>query len=254
MTAISAIVIARNEEANLGDCLSSLAWADERLVIDAFSTDGTTQGLPTDVRLIERSWTDFADQRNAGLRLAVHDWVFFVDADERVSADLRQEIQSRVGAETCAGYWVPRRNLIFGRWMRGAGWWPDYQLRVMNRHKAAYKPDRPVHELVDVNGTVGRMAHPLKHFSYTSVDEFRRRQMAYAGTVADMLYRSGMRRRPTAVLLQPMREFWRRLIRQRGYLDGGVGLLLAALMAEHEWQVQRALRARWRAAGEKASL
>lgn len=253
MTAISAIVIARNEEANLGACLASVAWADERLVIDAFSTDGTTRGLPADVRVIERSWTGYADQRNAGLRLAVHDWVCFVDADERVPPDLQQEIQSRVGAEVFAGYWVPRRNLIFGRWMRGAGWWPDYQLRVMNRHRAAYKSDRPVHELVEVNGTVGRMAHPLKHFSYTSVDQFRRRQRAFAGPVAETLYRSGMRRRPTAVLLQPVREFWSRLVSHRGYLDGGVGLLLAALMAEHEWQVQRALRAHWRAADGKPS-
>lgn len=253
MAAISAIVIARNEEANLGDCLATLAWANERLVIDAFSTDGTTQGLPPDVRVIERSWTDFPDQRNAGLRLAVHDWVIFVDADERVPPDLGQEIQTRVGMEAFTGYWVPRRNRIFSRWMRGAGWWPDYQLRIMNRQHAAYASDRPVHELVEVNGTVGRMEHPFEHLSYASVTQFRRRQRARAGPVADMLYRSGMRRRPTAVLLQPVREFWWRFVRLRGYRDGGVGLLLAALMAEHEWQVQRALRARWKAEGGRGA-
>lgn len=247
MTAISAIVIARNEEANLADCLATLAWADERLVIDAFSTDRTAHELPPEVRLIERSWTDFPDQRNAGLRLAVHDWVVFIDADERVPPELRQEILSRVGTEACAGYWIPRRNRIFGRWMRGAGWWPDYQLRIMNRHKAAYVSDRPVHELVDVNGAVGRMEHPIEHLSYATVAEFRARQRARAGPVAETLYRSGMRRRPTAVVLQPLREFWRRLASQRGYRDGGTGVLLAALMAEHEWQVQRALRARWHA-------
>ncbi len=249
MAAISAIVIARNEEANLGDCLATVAWADERLVIDAFSTDGTTQGLPPDVRLIERTWTDFPDQRNAGLRLAVNDWVIFVDADERVPPNLSQEIQMRVGMEAFTGYWVPRRNRIFGRWMRGAGWWPDDQLRIMNRQHAAYVSDRPVHELVDVNGTVGRMEHHLEHLSYTSVAQFRARQRLYAQAVADDLYRSGMRRRLTAVALQPVREFWRRLVSLRGYQDRGVGVLLATLMAEHEWQVQRALRARWKADG-----
>ena len=152
-----------------------------------------------------------------------------------------------MGTEACAGYWVPRRNRILGRWMRGAGWWPDYQLRIMNRHSAAYVPDRPVHELVEVSGTVRRMKHPLKHLSYTSVDQFRARQRALAGPVAEILFQSGMRRRPTAVVLQPMREFWRRLVSQRGYQDRVVGLLLAVLMAEHEWQVQRALRARWNA-------
>ncbi len=249
MAAISAIVIARNETANLADCLATLAWADERLVMDAFSTDGTTQGLPPGVRLIERNWTDFPDQRNAGLRLAVHDWVVFVDADERVPPNLSVEIRTRVGTEAFAGYWVPRRNRIFGRWMRGAGWWPDDQLRIMNRHHAAYVSDRPVHELVDVTGTVGRMEHHLEHLSYTSVAQFRARQRRYAEAVADDLYRSGTRRRRTAVALQPLREFWRRLVSLRGYQDRGVGVLLATLMAEHEWRVQRALRARWKADG-----
>lgn len=250
MTAISAIVIARNESSNLSDCLATLAWADERLVVDAFSTDGTTDGLLRDVRVVERRWTDFAQQRDASLRLAVHDWVFFVDADERVPAKLQEEIRARVGVEAFAGYWIPRRNRIFGHWMRGAGWSPDYQLRVMDRRCAAYAPDRPVHELVNIKGTVGRMEHPLEHLSYTSVAEFRARQRLYAEAVADGLYRSGTRRRPTAMVLQPLREFWRRLVRQRGYEDGGVGVLLAALMAEHEWRVQRNLRVRW-AAGDQ---
>ena len=249
MTAISAVVIARNQAANLPDCLATLAWADERLVIDALSTDGTTRDLLPDVRLVERHWRNFADQRDAALRLAVHDWVVFVDADERVPPRLREEIRARVGLEEFAGYWVPRRNRIFGRWMRGAGWSPDYQLRVMDRRRAGYIPDRPVHELVDLRGTVGWMAQPLEHLSYASVTEFRARQRLYAEAVADGLYRAGTRRRPTAVVLQPLREFWRRLVRLRGYQDGGVGVLLAALMAEHEWRVQRSLRVRW-AAGD----
>lgn len=250
MTAISAIVIARNEMANLGDCLATLAWADERLVVDAFSTDGTTRDLLPDIRVIERYWTDFSDQRDAALRLAVHDWVIFVDADERVSTNLQMEIRERVGAERFVGYWIPRRNRIFGHWMRGAGWSPDYQLRVMDRRSAAYVADRPVHELVNVNGSVGRMEHHLEHLSYASVAEFRARQRMYAEAAADGLYRSGARRRPTAVVLQPLREFWRRLVRQRGYEDGGTGLLLAVLMAEHEWRVQRSLRMRWGADGQ----
>ena len=247
MTAISAIVIARNETANIADCLDTLAWADERLVVDAFSTDGTTDAALPDVRVVERRWSDFADQRDAALRLAVHDWVLFVDADERVPPDLRREIQARVGTEACAGYWVPRRNRIFGRWMRGAGWSPDYQLRIMDRRHAAYVADRPVHELVEVHGVVERMEHSLEHLSYASVAQFRARQQTYAEAIAEGLYQSGTRRRPTAVVLQPLREFWWRLISQRGYQDGRVGLLLAILMAEHEWRVQRGLRARWNA-------
>ena len=251
MAAISAIVIARNESANLADCLATLAWADERLVVDAFSSDGTIHAPLPDARVVERRWTDFSAQRDAALRLAVHDWVCFVDADERVPADLRQEVQARVGTEDCAGYWIPRRNRIFGRWMRGAGWWPDYQLRIMDRRSAAYVADRPVHELVEVRGSLGRMDCPLEHLSYGNVGQFRARQQVYAEAVAEGLYRSGTRRRPTAMALQPMREFWRRLVSLDGYQDGRVGVLLSLLMAEHEWRVQRALRARWRDAGER---
>jgi (heptosyl)LPS beta-1,4-glucosyltransferase len=243
-TPVSAIVLVRNEAKSLADCLRSLDWADERLVIDAFSVDGSAWIEVHGVRVVERRFKDFADQREAALRLATHDWVFFVDADERVSDDLRDEIVRRVGLEGLSGYWVPRRNRIFGHWMRATGWAPDLQLRVMDRRHAVYDRERPVHELAEIDGRVGHLECELVHLSYEGVRGFRGRQRIYAELVADGLIRSGVRRRATAMFFQPMREFWRRMVTLRGYRDGLVGFLLAVLMAEHELCVQRFFRAR----------
>ena len=149
-----------------------------------------------------------------------------------------------MGLEDFSGYWVPRRNRIFGHWMRGTGWAPDLQLRLMDRRHAVYDRERPVHELAEIDGGVGHLQCELAHLSYEGVREFRGRQRVYAELVADGLIRSGVRRRVTAVFFQPVREFCRRMIAMRGYRDGLVGFLLAILMAEHEWRVQRLFRAR----------
>ena len=241
---VSAVVLVRNESQDLGDCLRSLGWADERLVIDSFSVDGSARVENQGVRVVERRFTNFSDQREAALRLATHDWVFFVDADERVSDELRDEIVRRVGVEEFFGYWVPRRNRIFGHWMRATGWSPDFQLRLMDRRHAVYDRDRPVHELAEIDGRVGHLECELLHLSYENVRGFRRQQRVYAELVADGMIRSGVRRRVTAMFFQPVREFWRRMFTLRGYRGGQVGLLLAILMAEHEWHVQRFFRSR----------
>ncbi len=251
---ISAVVLARGASDSLPACLQTLAWADERLVVlDDSRGENAAPALLRGVRVVERRWTDFADKRDAALRLAVNDWVAFVDDDERVPAALGREIRARVGVEPYAGYWVPRRNRMFGRWLRGGGWAPDFQLRVMDRRRARYQRQRLVHELAQVDGKVGRMKQRLDHLSYPSVREFRARQRTYAALAVRGLHQAGVRRRPSAVALQPLREFWRRLVRLRGYRDGAVGLLLALLMAEFEWRVQRGLRACWAADAREAA-
>ncbi len=239
---VSAIVLTSNEAASLSACLATLDWTDERVIVDSFSTDGTVGRDRSTTRVVERRFADWASQRQAALARATHDWVLFVDADERVPPSLADEIQSRAGTETHAGYWIPRRNRIFGHWMRASGWSPDRQLRLMDRRHATYRPDRPVHELVHIQGSVGRLHHALEHFGYETVAGFRRRQRAYAGLAADAQFAHGVRRRPSALVAQPLREFGRRLFQVHGYRDGWPGLLLAVLMAEHEWHVQRRLR------------
>ncbi|MCX6021597.1 MAG: glycosyltransferase family 2 protein, partial [Chloroflexi bacterium] len=154
MPTITAIVLTRNEARHIEPCLEALAWADERLVLDSHSTDATVafaRAIPG-VRVELRPFDTYARQRNAALDLAASDWVFFVDADERVTPALAAEVQAAVAAAgqpgNPVGFWVPRRNLILGRWVRHAGWWPDEQLRVLRRSHARYDESRDPHEIV----------------------------------------------------------------------------------------------------------
>lgn len=243
---LSAIVIAAGEATNIESCLRTLAWCDERLVMDAFSADGTPSAAPAGTRLVERRFTTFAAQRQDALARAAYDWVFFVDADERVSDTLAAEVRARAGHEAHAAYDVPRRNLIFGHVMRGSGWSPDYQLRVMDRRRVHYPAERAVHEVPDVDGSIGVIDAPLVHHSYRTIGEFRRRQRRYARMQARSLYQAGVRRRRTAVVAQPLRELRRRLVEYHGYRDGWVGVQLALFMAEYEWRLQRGLARCWR--------
>ncbi len=243
---LSAVVIAAGEAVNIEPCLRTLAWCDERLVVDAFSTDGTPRAVPAGTRVVERRFTSFAAQRQDALARAANDWVIFVDADERVSHALASEVQARAGRESHAAYMIPRRNRIFGHWMRGSGWAPDSQCRVMDRRRVRYPSEQAVHEVPDVRGSVGALDAPLVHYSYRTIREFRRRQRRYARMHANGLYAAGVRRRRTAVVAQPLRELRRRLVEHRGYRDGWVGLQLALLMAEYEWRLQRGLARCWR--------
>ncbi len=245
-TLLSAIVMYAGETDQIEPCLQTLAWCNERLVVDALSTDDAPPTVPPTTRVVEREFINFPAQRQAALQRASYDWVLFVDADERVPEALATEVQARAGHETHTAYTIPRRNRILGRWLQGSGWSPDRQFRLMDRRRVRFRPERSVHELADVAGTVGEIEAPLIHHSYRSVREFRHRQRRYARMAADDLYAAGVRRRPTAVVAQPLREIRRRLVEYRGYRDRWVGVKLALLMAEHEWHVQRGLAKRWR--------
>src|SRR5207244_1377799 len=158
-------------------CLRSLTWADELLVLDGGSRDRTVvlaRAQGATVR--HRPFDDFAAQRQAALRLATCSWVFFVDAAERVSSQLAAEARIAMSVGTDAGYRVPRRNYIWGEWIRGGGWWPDTQLRLLSRGLASFDRSEPVHELADVQGSVGTLRSALVHYNYDTVGEFVRKQ------------------------------------------------------------------------------
>jgi glycosyltransferase involved in cell wall biosynthesis len=232
---ITAAVIARDEERAIGDCLSSLAWADERLVlVDAATVDRTREvARERGARVAERALESFSSQRDAALRLAHGDWVLFVDADERVSPALRQEILAKTNQPgECVGFWIPRHNVILGRVIRHAGWWPDYQLRLLRQGHAQYDPRRVVHEVPLLDGPVGYLSEPLVHHNYRSLAEFFAKQERYTRLEARRwlaTYRRRPRRR--SLLGQPVREFWRRYVTLEGYREGGLGLLLCLSLA-----------------------
>ena len=241
---ISAVILTRDEEKHLPDCLASVRWADEVLVLDSFSTDRTAElARASGARVAQRAFDNYAAQRDAALQWARGEWVLFVDADERVSDELRAEIQALIASAQppCVGYWIPRRNIIFGAWIRHTGWYPDRQLRLMRRTYARYDPARPVHELVMLDGAAGNLQQHLVHLNYETVGEFVRKQKYYARYDAQRLQLAGIRARPHNFVLQPLREFRRRYVTLQGYRDGWRGLLLSGLMAWFTCEVYGAL-------------
>jgi (heptosyl)LPS beta-1,4-glucosyltransferase len=235
MAQISAIVLTRNEERNIADCLDTLRWAEELLVLDSFSEDATAEiATSTGAEVRQRRFDNYPLQRNAALLMASREWVFFVDADERVTPELAAEIRVAVQEGGLDGWWVPRKNYIFGKWMRHAGWYPDYQLRLMRRERARYDERREVHELVELNGAAGYLQNPLIHYNYDTIREFREKQDRYTDHEVRALLESGQRARPRNLVLQPLRQFRWRYLTLAGYKDGWRGLLLSSLMAYYE--------------------
>jgi glycosyltransferase involved in cell wall biosynthesis len=231
---ITAAILAVDEGELVAGCLASVAWADERLVVlDAAATDRTRDVvLASRARVVERPWQGFPRQRNVALDLAVGDWVLFVDADERVPPSLAREVRRRVSdAGEVAGFWIPRRNVIAGVWVRHAGWWPDRQLRLLRRGRARYDEGGAVHEVAALDGPTGTLDQPFLHLNYETLAEFRARQRRYAALEARALWERGVRARPHNLLLQPIREFRRRTFELGGIHQGPLGLRLGLEMA-----------------------
>jgi glycosyltransferase involved in cell wall biosynthesis len=231
---LTAAVIARDEELMLGDCVQSLGFADERLVlVDAATRDRTREiarGLGA--RVEERVFDNFAAQRDAALALASGDWVLFVDADERVTPDLRTEVLSTIDQPGGRrGFWIPRHNYLLGRVIRHAGWFPDYQLRLLERGAAHFDPLRVVHEEAIVDGPVGHLRQPLVHLNYRSLGEFIAKQERYCPFEAQAWLSRFGRPRRRALIGQPLREFWRRYVLLQGVREGTLGLVLSVLLA-----------------------
>lgn len=240
---IAAIVLTLNEERHLPNCLASLAWADRRVVFDSFSTDRTVEvGRAAGAEVIQHRFENYAQQRNAAIDTAGEsEWILFVDADERIPPDLAEEIREVTANGEVTGWWVPRHNYLFGRLTLHAGWFPDYQFRLMRRGKARFVPERHVHELADMEGTAGYLANPLIHLNYETVAEFIAKQHDYARYDAGMLRAEGRRAKPHNFILQPIRQFWWRFVTHSGWRDGWHGLRLSALMAYFQWVMYREL-------------
>jgi glycosyltransferase involved in cell wall biosynthesis len=242
---LAAVILTKNEEQHIRDCLASLTWADERVLFDDFSTDRTIEMAEmTGARILQRKLDNFAAQRNAALDAVDADWVLFVDADERVTPALASEVRGAIGREgnqTRAGWWIPRHNYMIGHRMRGGGWYPDHQLRLLRRKKARYDPGHPVHEIVILEGEAGFLENAIIHYNYDSVAQFRQKMGRYTEYEASILLEQGVRPRPWTYGSMPLREFWRRFVTLRGYRDHVHGLLFCGLMGWYTLTTYRRL-------------
>lgn len=252
MTKIIATILTKNEARHIGDCLKSVQWADEITVEDSFSTDGTVEiAQKLRARVFQSEFVNFAVARNNALKNAQElggEWIFFIDADERVTPELAEEIR-RVATEsdTC-GWWVPRYNIMWGHTMRGGGWYPDCQLRLMKIDAAHYNPEREVHEIVILDGPTGTLKEHLIHYNYDSLAQFRKKQDRYINFEAKILKDKGIRAKPWTYITMPLREFHRRYIKLEGYRDGWVGLQVCALMSWYMFVTYLRLRKLYAAA------
>ncbi len=246
------IILTRDEAAHITACIQSVAWADRVLVYDSDSTDATRAlAEAAGAAVLEHPWRNYSDQRESALHAVTEEWVYFVDADERSSPAQAEEIRQRILDPTMQGYWVPRHNYIMGKLTRHAGWYPDYQLRLLRREHAHYDLTRDVHELVVLDdglggeGKAGYLQTPLIHFNYRDLAHFLRKQEQYTDYAVHELYRRGVRVKPQNYLLQPLRQFLWRFWTLNGWRDGLHGLRLSALMAWYEFQKYVRLSRAW---------
>ena len=225
---LSVIVIAKNEETAIGSCLKSVAWADERIVLDGGSTDATVAIARALGARVETAadWPGFGLQKNRALALASGDWVLSLDADEQVSAALKAEIEATLKAPSAAVYRMPRASSYCGRTLRHGGWWPDYVIRLFRRGEAKFSEDL-VHERVVTAQAIGTLTQPLLHDTYTSLEEALDKANRYSTLGAQQAFARGERAGLMTALGHGFWAFFRTYVLRRGFLDGGQGLLLA---------------------------
>ena len=233
MVPLSAVLITKNEEDKLGDAIESVRFCDEIVVVDSGSGDGT-QALARGrgARVLENApWPGFVAQRNVAVDAAAHDWVLALDADERITPALREEIQAlRVQGFAWAGYRIPRAAFYLGRWIKATDWWPDPQVRLFDRRRARWEGEL-VHESVRVRGPMGRLRAEMAHYPYRNVSDHLRKIDSYTTLWAQQMHAAGRRARTIDLLFAPNWAFFRNYFLKRGFRLGRAGLTVSALNA-----------------------
>jgi len=242
---VSLVVIAQDEEEMLGDCLASVPFVAEKVVLDGGSRDRTVEIAQRHGALVhERPFDGWISQKNAALALATQPWVLSLDADERVSPELAEELQALFGSgdPSCDGYTLPRRAWHLGRWIRGGGWYPDRKLRLIRRGSGRWGGRDP-HDKLRVRGPVGHLRGDLLHFPYRDLAHHRAKMEGYTSAAARSALAAGRRYPRLRMLFAPPLRFVKAYLLRAGFRDGGAGLVLAWMAARYEWLRWRKLSA-----------
>jgi glycosyltransferase involved in cell wall biosynthesis len=227
MPPVTATIITKNEADAIADALASVSWADEVIVVDAESTDDTVKiARQFTSKVYVRRWNGYVEQKNHAASLASHDWILSLDADERATPQLREEIQQVLSSPTADGYRVPRVSFHLGRWMRTTDMYPDYQLRLYDRRKGRWE-GRHVHESVRVGGAVGYLRNDLQHYPYRDLSEHLIRMDRYTTLAARQMHEEGRSATFGELLLHPPIAFFRNYILKGGIRDGKAGLIIS---------------------------
>lgn len=228
---VSVYVLTFNEEKKIRACLESVRWADEIVVIDSFSTDATVSICRefTD-KIIQLKFNGFGDLRNNALKSITHDWVLSVDADERVTPELAEEIRNLLAKGPGAdAYYVPRKSFFLDTWVKHCGWYPDYrQPQFFNKNKMKYA-NQLVHETYELDGKIGYLKEHALQYPFLSMDQFLKKMDRYSSLRAEEMHAQGKKFSVIQLILNPAAMFSRMYMAKRGFLDGKTGFILSIL-------------------------
>jgi glycosyltransferase involved in cell wall biosynthesis len=228
---LSVTVITKNEAGDIGAALESVKWADEIIVVDSESTDDTVRIARTFTdRVIVKSWPGYVDQKNFAAEQASHDWILSLDADERVTPELGNEIRTTLARPAHAAYRMPRVTWHLGRWIRSTDWYPDYQLRLYDRRKARWT-GRYVHESVAVDGSIGQLRSELQHFAYRDISDHLDTIDRYTTFAARQMRENGRRAGLLRLAAHPPLAFLRNYVARGGFREGIPGFIVSSMNA-----------------------
>lgn len=247
MATISVVTLALNEERNIEECLKSVSWADERIVVDSGSTDRTVElaRKHTDA-VMTVEWKGYGATKNLALEKVRSDWVLWLDADERVTPDLAEEIQQIVRSDTgFAAYEVSRRAYFLGRWIKHSGWYPSRVTRLFRKERGRFTESR-VHEQLRIDGNVGRLRNDLLHFTDPDLHHYFVKFNRYTSLAAEDLRAAGRSCTVTDLVVRAPFMFVKMYVMRQGFLDGIQGFILAVVSSAYVfvkyaklWELQR---------------
>jgi glycosyltransferase involved in cell wall biosynthesis len=233
MTGLSSIVITLNEEGNIAGCLASVAFCDEIIVVDSGSTDRTVElAKAAGAKVVTTAdWPGFGPQKNRALSHATQPWVLSIDADERVTPQLRDEIRRAIAHADAEAYEMPRKSSFCGQSMAHSGWYPDRVTRLFKREAGRFSDDL-VHERVVVQGRTGRLRSDLLHTTYPDLETMLAKLDRYSTASAQAMHERGETSSLVGALVRGKWAFFRTYVLRLGFLDGKLGFVLAVSVAE----------------------
>jgi glycosyltransferase involved in cell wall biosynthesis len=233
MQKLSVTIITLNEEANIRACLESVKGADEVLVSDSGSSDKTVQICKEyGAKVFIDEWHGFGKQKNLIAARARNNWILNIDADERITPDLKKEIELVLNNGDCEGYNIPRKNFFGNTWIRHCGWYPDYNLRLYKKSKGQFN-ERDVHEAVQIEGKTGYLKSPLEHYTYKDISDYLKRMDRYSTLAAEEMFKNGGKTSLLNLVLRPCFTFFKMFVLQKGFLEGYNGIVLSGLYSSY---------------------
>lgn len=232
MILLSAVIIAKNEEANIRRCLESVKFADEIIVVDSNSTDRTA-AIATEfgAKVFTRPWQGFGPAKQEGVNQARGLWILSIDADEIVPQELASEIKHKINSSNgCSAYYLNRKTMFLGRWILHCGWYPDHVLRLFQKSAGNFD-NAIIHEKVETKGRTGHLNANLLHYSHPDLESYLSKFNRYTTLGAEEAYRQGKRAGWWNLFIRPPVSFLKHYIVNQGFRDGLEGLILSGLSA-----------------------